>query len=98
MGPWRLFSGKVLYGPVTYRKILGTWMDSTFLKKKKNSDCHGEKETIAFKEDWGKGWRLPDLGGTEKIKGPFWSMGAMDDGSFAVSHTEVSQGSMSRVF
>lgn len=65
-------------------------MDSIFLKKKKNLDCYGEKEIIVFKEDWGKGWRLLDLGGIEKIKGFFWSMGVMDDGSFVVFYIEVS--------
>lgn len=60
-----------------------------------------EKPRLSWKERdrcLQKGMReeLPDLGGAEKIKSPFQSMGAMGDGGLAVSHTEVIQGSMSR--
>lgn len=70
-------------------------MDSTFLS---SSDCPGEKEASAFERERENGWRLPDLGGSEKDKSPLWSMRTMDGGNTAVSHTEVVQGSLSRRF
>lgn len=66
-------------------------MYSIFLS---DSDCPGE-EASAFERERENGWRLPDLGGSEKDKGPLWSMCAMDGGNTAVSHTEVVQGSLS---
>lgn len=52
----------------------------------------------AFKRERENGWRLPDVGGSEKDKNPLWSTHAVDGADTAVSHTEVVQGSLSRRF